>query len=245
MFDGAWRNFRAAAAASGAGRNFQGVLIFTESAGDMVFSALAETAAQRVGRWAISRTKELNSLNLRRHGDASLLLLAGRQLISAERLELSAYFVAEPLPDGAPLATLLKLVDVAGGLSVLPWGVGKWLGRRGRYVKEKLMHSEVPLMVSDNGGRPWLWPLPRLLRIADEQGIPVLAGTDPLPMMSEQLQVGRYGFILNGALSLDTPAQDLKGRLLSLARSPVRYGERERTWRFFRNQLHMQLRRAR
>jgi hypothetical protein len=245
VFDGAWRHFQAVANSFGTGGNFQGLLVFTESAGDQVFRALAESTTGAVGQWRIIKTGEASSLSLQRGDGARMLVCAGRQLVSAEKLELSAYFVTEPLADGAPLDTLLQQVDQAGGLSVLPWGVGKWLGKRGQEVKKRLAHRKVPLLVSDNGGRPWFWPEPRLFRMAQQQGIPVLAGSDALPMAAEQQQAGSYGFVLQGALSLESPSRDFKNRLLSLQQSPSRYGKLEAAWRFFRNQLGMRLQSAR
>jgi hypothetical protein len=243
VFDGAWRHVQAVTAKTGFANDFQCVLIFTESQGDQVFTELAQ--AKNIGRWQIARTGDSSALTLRRDDNARLVVVAGRQLVSAERLEVSAYFLAQPFADGAPLDTLLTQVDRAGGLPVLPWGVGKWLGSRGRHVESRLMHSEVRLMVSDNGGRPWLWPTPRLFRTAEQQGIPVLAGTDPLPRVSEQQQAGRFGFVLKGPLSFETPAQDLKQRLLSLECSPAHYGTRAGALNFFRSQLFMQVRRVR
>jgi hypothetical protein len=243
VFDGAWRHFRRVASSYGATDDFQGVLVLTESAGDQVFAALAKRTGGMVGHWQVSGTEEANSLRLQRDDGARLLVLAGRQLVSAEKLELSAYFVVQPLADGAPLATLLEQVHLMGGVAVLPWGVGKWFGKRGQEVQQRLRHSTVPLLVSDNGGRPWFWPMPRLFRTAQQQGIPVLAGTDPLPRVSAQQQVGRVGFVLRGALSLASPSQGLKQRLLSLDSAPPRYGEREGAWNFVCDQFHMRFRR--
>jgi hypothetical protein len=243
VFDGAWQHFRSVASRYGAADDFQGVLVFTESAGDQVFTGLARTTGGTVGRWQVAGTAEASSLRLQRDDGARLLVLAGRQLVSSEKLELSAYFVTEPLADGAPLAALLEQVDLRGGVSVLPWGVGKWFGKRGQAVKQRLGHSEVPLMVSDNGGRPWFWPMPRLFRTARQQGIAVLAGSDPLPLVSEQQQAGSVGFVLRGALRLEVPSQDLKQRLLSLDDTPRHYGKREGAWDFLRHQFYMQFRR--
>jgi hypothetical protein len=243
VFDGAWRHFRRVASSYGATDDFQGVLILTESAGDQVFVELTKIAGGTVGRWQVSGTEEANSLRLQRDDGARLLVLAGRQLVSAEKLELSAYFVVESLADGAPLATLLEQVHRMGGVSVLPWGVGKWFGKRGQEVQQRLRHRAVPLLVSDNGGRPWFWPMPRLFRTAQQQGIPVLAGSDPLPKVSEQQQSGRVGFVLRGALPPASPSQSLKQRLLSLDSAPPRYGAREGAWHFVRNQFYMQFRR--
>ena len=123
------------------------------------------------------------------------------------------------------------------------WGVGKWFGQRGKEVQARLQHSATPLLLSDNGGRPWFWPMPRLFHLAGQQNIPVLAGSDPLPRASEQQQAGRVGFVLQGALCPKYPAEMLKQRLLALHVAPRRYGKRERAWGFVRNQVYMQLRR--
>lgn len=243
VFDGAWSNISTAAARLGVARNFQAVLILTESAGDKAFDSLSEGSA--VAGWQISRTGEPGALSLQRDDDARLLLLAGRQLVSAEKLEISAYFVTKELADGAPLDNVLQQVARAGGLAILPWGVGKWLGKRGQDVKRVLSQHQLPLLVSDNGGRPWFWPTPRLFRTAERLGVPVLAGTDSLPKASEQQKAGGYGFVMKGALSQESPGQDMKNRLLALERSPMQYGRREGIWPFFRNQISMQARRAR
>ena len=244
VLDAAWQHFQTVAASYQAASQFQGALMFTESAGDQAFAALVQAQGGMVGRWRVRATDESHSLRLQRDDGAHLFVLAGRQLVSEERLEVSAYFVTEAIADGAPLADLLQHIDHLGGVSALPWGVGKWLGQRGNIVETMLGDDEVRVMVSDNGGRPWFWPLPRLLRAARQQGVPVLAGTDPLPKASEQQQAGSVGFVLRGALDPEMPAQDLKQRLLRLKDTPPRYGKCEGMWGFVSNQLYMRLRRS-
>jgi hypothetical protein len=243
VFDGAWRHFKGVAD-SYRTTDFQGVLILTESAGDQVFDDLVQYTRRTVGRWYVLETRERRSLSLQRDDGARLLLLAGRQLVSQEKLELSAYFITETLADGAPLTALLEQVHRLGGLSVLPWGVGKWFGQRGREVAARLRRHAAPVLLSDNGGRPWFWPMPQLFHLARQQNIPVLAGSDPLPKVSEQHQAGRVGFMLRGALRHQYPAEDLKQRLLALQAAPPRYGKQEGAWGFVRNQVYMQVRRA-
>ncbi|WP_179138119.1 hypothetical protein [Candidatus Entotheonella palauensis] len=242
VFDGAWRHFQTVAASYRGASHFQGVLLFTESAGDRVFAALAQTQGKAVGRWQVAATEETNSLRLQRDDGAQLIVLAGRQLVSEERLEVSAYFVSEAIADGAPLTTLLAQIGQLGGVAALPWGVGKWFGQRGKKVEGILGSTEMPVMVSDNGGRPWFWPTPRLLRAARQRGVPVLAGSDPLPKVSEQQQAGSMGFVLRGALHAGLPAQDLKQRLLHLKAPPLCYGKREGLWGFVCNQVYMRFR---
>jgi hypothetical protein len=242
VLDGSWQHFQGIANGYGTA-NFQGVLLFTEAAGDQVFGKLARTIGGQIGRWSVGATREACSLALQRDDGASLLVVAGRQLVSQEKLELSAYFITETIPDGAPLTTLLMQVHHLGGLAVIPWGVGKWFGKRGQEVKARLQCRTTPFLLSDNGGRPWFWPMPRLFHLARQHQIPVLAGSDPLPRASEQQQAGRVGFVLQGALHPACPAESLKQRLLSLRMTPPHYGKPERAWGFMRNQIYMQLRR--
>ncbi|WP_089718466.1 hypothetical protein [Candidatus Entotheonella palauensis] len=242
VFDGAWQHFQTVAASYPC--PFQGVLLLTESAGDRAFAELAQLQGGAVGRWHVSATEEANSLRLQRDDGAQLFVLAGRQLVSEERLEVSAYFVSEALADGAPLTALLAQIDRLGGMAALPWGVGKWLGQRGKKIEAVLGSTGVSVMLSDNGGRPWFWPMPQLLRAARQQGVPVLAGSDPLPKVSEEQQAGSTGFVLRGALDADSPAQDLKQRLLDLQETPPLYGKREGLWGFVCNQSYMRFRRV-
>lgn len=244
VLDGAWQHFRTVAASHKATSNFQGVLLFTESSGDRVFAALAQRRGGAVGRWHVSATEEANSLRLKRDDGAQLFVLAGRQVVCEERLEVSAYFVTEAIADGTPLIPLLEQIDHLGGVSALPWGVGKWFGKRGKKVEDMLGYIGATFMVSDNGGRPWFWPMPRLLHAARQLGIPVLAGSDPLPKVSEQQRAGSVGFVLRGALHPGWPAQDLKQRFLRLNDTPPRYGKRAGMWSFVCNQLYMRVRRV-
>jgi hypothetical protein len=129
-----------------------------------------------------------------------LHVLPGRQLVTRERVEVLALGTGAALRDGLSLGDTLAAVRAAGATAVLPWSPGKWLGRRGRLVAAALEGAGArELAVADTSLRPAGLPLPPLLRRARRLGIPLLAGSDPLPPRGEEGHVGSYGVAGPGA----------------------------------------------
>jgi len=192
--------------------------------------------------WEAHVTAEPDSLCLM-SDDCSLVTVAGRQMVSRERLEVLALGTRQQFKEGQPAQTLIQKVAQAGAIPVLPWGVGKWMGARGRVVESLIESSALPpFFLGDNANRPAFWPPPSQFRRAEEQGIRNLSGSDPLPFPEEVQRVGSFGVVLNGALDLDRPAEDLKRMLLDPTTTFRQFGRRETPGRFVRNQLKMQYR---
>jgi len=135
-----------------------------------------------------------------------LLILAGRQIISAEKLEILALATTARLPDGLPAEKIVAEMDAADAVVVLPWGVGKWLGKRGSLV-DRLIATSRPgrLLLGDNGGRPGFWPVRQFT-----SGLPVLSGSDPLPLPGWPRAIGGLASVIDAHLAPDTPAAALK-----------------------------------
>lgn len=247
FLDGAWRAFGRAAAELGRTLDC-GVLLLAQTAGDERFERLAAgdappgaTPGGKSG-WSIARTGEPESLVARRADGARILLVCGRQLRTAEGLELLALATCARFADGQPIAAALRGIEAAGAVPVLPWGVGKWTGVRGRVVAGLIDAGRPGLACGDNANRPRLWPEPALLRRARGRGLRVLPGSDPLPLPSEAGRAGRFGLALEGPLDADLPAQDLARRLADPRTPIVPYGRLESPWRFARNQALLRLR---
>ncbi|HEU4700621.1 MAG TPA: hypothetical protein VFS40_15660 [Gemmatimonadales bacterium] len=230
-----------------------GILCFTESAGARGFASFAACAAAGAGTgpagptphgWRLTSTAEARAL-LAWRGPEAILLLAGRQIVTAEGLEVLALGCARELPDGRPLGKTVEAVRAADALAVLPWGFGKWTGRRGRVVEAYLRDAAREVALGDNGGRPRRAPRPRLLTRAAALGRVVLPGSDPLPFPSQTAAAGRYGFLLEGELDAERPGRDLIDLLRGLERQPCTYGRLESWTGFLVSQLRMQWRRRR
>lgn len=217
------------------------VLCLTESAGVRRFDQLARTPS--VGRWTLELISEPESLAFARTG-TTITLIAGRQIITAERVEVLALATLADLDDGRPLADTLDAVLAACAVAVLPWGFGKWWGARGRLVAAELRSRGRTVAIGDNAGRPrGARPHP-IFRLARELGVPVLPGSDPLDLSHHLAWAGSYGFELASPLDALAPAADLRARLRELPASPPVSGRRVGPARFALDQVLLRLLRA-
>lgn len=241
LLSAAARHFRETATAVGA-TDWYGVLFLTEIAGTSWFETVAGARDGReFGAWRITGVPT-DPLSLEARSETeSLHIVAGRQIVTSERVEVHALGTREAIADGMELSATVHAVRAAEALAVLPWGVGKWLGERGRLVGSILASDDADLFVSDNSGRPWFWRDPLLARVR-AAGRPVLRGSDPLPLHAEELRVGEFGCWFDG---IDRVAADrLIARIKnSAAEDLYDYGASESSWRFLRNQILLRLKR--
>ena len=218
-------------------------VVLTEGAAEHGFDTLHSRAGQFVDGWLIERTQEATSLVASAPPDRRLFVIAGTQVVCAERLEVLALGARIRDLDGLPLAAVLDVIRAAGAVPVVPWGVGKWLGERGELVRTTLAAaSPGSLFLGDNGGRWSGLGTPREFALADRRGIATLPGTDPLPLAHEVRRVGSYGFMLEGPFEPEFPARSVLDLILRLARSPRVGGRRVGLRSFVRNQVALRLR---
>jgi hypothetical protein len=178
-----------------------------------------------------------------RDGSETVIIVAGRQIVTAERLEVLAVGCVDEFPDGKPIRDVMCAVADCGALPVVPWGFGKWLGARGRIVRSLVETPPVTFSLGDNGGRAALLPRPPLLGVAERRGIPVLLGSDPLPLAPEVTRAGSCGFVVADWATTARPAELLVRRLRSLRRTPAVFGDLNTLHGFVRSQLELRWRR--
>lgn len=239
MLDAAERNLLAGRAESARAR--AGVLLLADPEGVAGFERLATGDAG--GRW---RRDDANgtSVTFRREPGATITVLQGQQLISREGLEVLGTGYRGRLPSGLPLTEVVERIRGAGGLAILAWGVGKWLGRRGRVLNDLISREagRPDVMLADNAGRPRLWRRVPQFATAAERGMRILAGTDPLPFAGEERRVGSYGFrVTVRPAAGEAPAAALQ-RTLQTPGVPVEIVGRQIPIRaFIDNQLRIRL----
>ncbi len=187
-----------------------------------------------------------------------LVLVDGRQLVTSERIEVLALVpeaeAVGSLRSGLPLGDTLAAVAASGAVPVLPHGVGKWLGRRGRAVSRTLDLARgcrspgdagaaalARLCVADNAGRFTLGPRPSILDQAAALGVPVLAGSDPLPLLGSGSRLGGMGVVIERAIELDRVAATLRKTLPALGPTPRCFGSHAGAFRTAREQLALRL----
>ena len=189
--------------------------------------------------WKIELTNESCSLRARK-SNTDIYIIAGRQIVTLESLEVLALLTDETFIDGLTTEKTVHLVLQAGGIPVIPWGFGKWMGKRGRILSKLLEFPIHGLFLADNSGRPIFWQEPKLFEQAQKHNIGILNGSDPFPFKSEKERAGKAGFSIKGALDPQKPASSLKKLLLHRHSSPQVYGALETPWRFLRNQIAIQ-----
>jgi len=236
-------NIRHAASSLGLPPSTPGCLMLAESARYDRFRELYQLAEEGVGPWRFSRTDEDCSLIVNRDGQTRLILVAGRQIVTAEKLEVLALGCTRCFDDGQPIESVIRSAMEQEALIVLPWGVGKWWFARGAVIR-RIIESIQPgcIYLGDNGGRLRLGLRPSLFKAAQAKDIRILPGSDPLPFPRQGNRAGKYGFVLEGNLNLDQPAASIKS---CLTQSPLQltvFGRLAGPWEFLHDQIAMQLR---
>ncbi|MGB5231959.1 MAG: hypothetical protein WBN83_10605 [Desulfoprunum sp.] len=223
------------------------VLLLTEPAARPTFATLRELTAQPLptaaaAAWRLEATRETISLRARNRTGDTIYLIAGQQLVTAEHLELLALCTLPEIPDGLDLQATVRRIREAGGLPLLPWGVGKWLGRRSRVVSDFLAApQEGPILVGDNGGRPAFWPFVPQFRQATAAGIRILRGSDPLRCSFSRRGAGSFGDRIDCRLDPARPGHSLAQALTAADTRIQPFGRLESSWSFCYDQIALRL----
>jgi hypothetical protein len=161
------------------------------------------------------------SIAIRMRGVLAGYLIAGRQIVTRERLEILALGVDVSTRDGLTADETLDAIRAAGAIPVLSWSPGKWFGARGKIIRT-LITADTPdrFLIGDTGLRPSLWPLPCLMRLAVQKGFTVIGGSDPLPLSDEECWVGTYGITVTADFDPANPTASI-GRFLTNRAIPL------------------------
>lgn len=239
FLDAAYLNFKNNAIKISGTGNFTGVLCLTESEGINYFNEIY-SESKSVNGWKLLKRNEENSLFFENSKNEKVFLIAGRQIVTKEKLEVLALGLNEEYPDGRNIEEVINFVNSKGFLPVIPWGVGKWTGNRGKIVKDLIAKNNSLLFLGDNGNRPFFWAKPDIFKKAEEKNIFNLPGSDPLPFTEEQYRPGSFGFYFEYQLNEKEPFKDLKQKVIN-SNSFNYFGKPETPVRFLKNQLRMQV----
>lgn len=204
-----------------------GVLMLAEREGTDVFADWAAGRPLPDGYSAVQSDK--TALILRKDYTPDIIVVSGRQIACAERIEILALATRAVFRDGVPADETLKQTRAAGALPVLAWGVGKWLFSRAKIIDTLLNSSREDLLfIADPSLRPVFWPTPRLMKKAAAHGHRILAGSDPLPPKSEETRVGQYADLASD-ISLDFTAPLTPQIISILTEHPMQHVGRRAT----------------
>lgn len=198
------------------------VFCLTETAADHWFDSLSTSGHRLPEDASITLLEDGRSARLTWPG-TECWVIAGRQIVARERLEILALGTAETFEDGLPLDTSLERVLEADALPVLAWAPGKWLGKRGTVVARTLQEFGDRIWLGDSSLRCTLWPAPGTFRASPR---PLLAGSDPLPQPGEEEQAGCYGVHFRTELDPEAPLASFRTALESTSGPVSRIGRR-------------------
>ena len=247
FFRSAAANLREAARALGVAEPWTGILMLTEVRGTHELVRFQEAVdADPADPVRFERTGEDESVIARVEADGysgAGVVIAGRQIQTAEGLEVLGLGAPVEPPDGMPLDEAISATVALGAVPVLPWGFGKWtLGRR-RVIERAFARREPGgFLVADTAHRPTALPRPKLLGRAEACGIPVLSGSDPVPLRCEDRRPGSSCFVLTGPEMDDRPARWATSALGALKGSPPSYQRPQSRARCAYRQIALQLR---
>ncbi|HEC27118.1 MAG TPA: hypothetical protein ENI67_06895 [Gammaproteobacteria bacterium] len=217
------------------------VLLLTETPGENGFLRLLD-ASENIGQpictggesWYSHTTGEVDSVSLKTHSGKVLYVIAGRQIVSHEGLEVHALATDALFDEGRPLLELIEAINRSGGVAAVPWGTGKWLGRRGKVLTSMSRRFvQAGVLLSDSGIRPWAWPRSGLFN----SGPRVIAGTDPLPISTEACRTGSFGFSTIAPWDPERPTHSMRTILKNQLLEMTRFGRPQGVWQFLSRQL--------
>ena len=253
FFTAALQNLKSAVAEKSDRDGLQPVfmLILAEGKGKSWYQKMAaRLLAERsvitpTGAWTLYPTEETLSLVAQKndHKSEKLYIVAGRQIVTAENLEILALFCNNDIPEKMSLIETVGSIKDCDGVPVIPWGAGKWFGKRGKILQEFIVRSgEKNFYLGDNGGRPCFWPTPELLHFAKEKGFHILSGSDPLPLPHEAHRAGSFGVFLDHPLDdSNSPAHSARELLRSGQQELCPFGRLQKNVPFVLNQLLLRL----
>ena len=205
-------------------------------------SSQAEAGNIQFGKWFVQQTTEKICLLVCHdsYPDAKIYLVAGHQIETIEKLEVLALFSDCFFENGMSLENTVENIKNKGAIPGIPWGTGKWFGKRGRILRNFLKQSQGDgIFIGDSGVRPVFWPTPDLFHFAKSKGVMILPGSDPLPIQRDSQRVGSFGFCVKKLLKNDSPANALRALLLSKQTPVFTFGQLQGVKKFIYNQFQL------
>ncbi len=202
--DAAIRNTRRTSSAEGSVDRSIAILLLADWRRARSF----ERCLKHQGKWHTSLVQE--GILAAEAGADQCLILEGQQIDSRENIEVLSLCSMVRHKAGLPLEDLINAIGDCGALPVIPWGVGKWIGARGRALSEFLERpSAQRVYLGDSYNRPIGWREPVLLERGRHVNGITLSGTDPLPLPSSTERIGRFGVCFTAPLDISDPLRTI------------------------------------
>jgi len=219
------------------------MIFLTEAKDNDFFTRIADNSLPlKIMDIHSEKTHEEGSILLMQNGHDLFYIIRGRQIITEENIEILSVGPGARIRDGLPAAEVLEQLKDREELAILAWGVGKWLFGRGKLVKNIINKSDYPyLLIGDNSARPSVWLKPLIYRKGEKLGIPIINGSDPLPLDGEDEKAGSYFFMIKGSFDPEKPLKSIKQILKSDIKEIKNLGKRDSVFAFLKRQSKIML----
>ena len=179
-------------------------------------------------------------------GSNYIIIIAGQQIITEEKLEVLSLGTQQKIEYSLVLEETVRRINNIGAIPVLPWGVGKWLGKRNEVLNVFIKKNHATkFFLGDNSGRPAMFKVPAQFKFSGQNKKLVLRGSDSLPIKSQERKAGSFGFYFVSDLDISNPFRDIKKMIYNLESEPDNYGKLENIFDFFKNQIMLRLAKTR
>lgn len=189
-----------------------------------------------------SQYHDEHSILLTKNSSQQILVVRGCQLISSENLEV--LIIGRKVSASLNRQSVNDIIQAYKDecLVILPWAVGKWLGKRGQIIFKMMeLYKSSDFCLGDNGGRPGLWKKISQFDLAGRKGFPILRGSDPLPLKREENKAGSYGFSIRVNNVAELSASSIIAMVHSQFEKMHKFGQHESNIRFIINQIRLRM----
>ncbi len=175
-----------------------------------------------------------------RKKNKTMLVITGTQINTDEGLEVLVIGNKGDVSHGMPIKMILEQ-QRDGLLNIVPWAAGKWLSKRGNILTRLLETMDAQqFILGDNAGRPRFWKNIEQLEHARANNVPILCGSDPLPLPKHYLKSGTYGNLIKTDLDMEKPWTSIIQAIHKQQRLKD-FGHLSSTFDFVLNQLKLRL----
>jgi len=196
-----------------AGEEIIPVWLLTERSDCSFFDSISESPAKyKKNGFEFVPHKDHHTLLVVKESEPWLYIFAGRQLLAREGLEILSLVSRLNVPDRAmSIREIKQAIADSGGIPTLNWAPGKWFFKRGAVIAQLIEEYDADsVLIGETTLRHTLWPEPKLIQQARRKGFSVIAGSDPLPFVGEEKNVGTFGFKIDGDFDSAQPAQSFR-----------------------------------
>ena len=221
------------------------LLLLADPSGSDSFGLLTSELESTPSVWSLEETREQDAVEASRSGVTPITLIRGRQVVAEERIEILSFGPSGELDDGLPFEILVRRAVDAGGITILPWGFGKWLGSRAKLVRRTITETTSgTLFTGDSGARLARTPTPSIIADAVSDGIWNLPGSDPLPFAGQEQRVATRGAMISARVDRKRPRASLTRHLRAMSAQPRIFGRGLGPYTFFKLHGLLQLGRS-